>query len=87
MTVISKFLERKKKVSLKIYENGSRMCWICKTHKKVRDRVANGREKHSVLPARSDRISRRQKYRKVGKDQTQKQQRVKKSIGCHGEKE
>lgn len=44
-------------------------------------------ERHSVLPAWSNRISRRQKYRKVGKEQTKQQQRVKKSIGCHGEKE
>lgn len=26
-------------------------------------------------------------YRKVGKDQTKQQKRVKKNIGCHGEKE
>lgn len=53
----------------------------------MRDSVANGKEKHSVLPARSNRIHRRQMYRKVSKDQTKQQQRVKKTIGCHGEKE
>lgn len=40
--------------------------------------VAMGRDRHSVLPAQSSRISRRQMYRKVGKYQTKQQQRVKK---------
>lgn len=75
--------EGKKNVALKTYENEGRMCLICEILKEG-DSVANGRERHSVLPAWSAGDKYTEKWAKAKQITAEGK---KKSMGCHGEKE